>query len=669
MGGAPVSTNPLLKIVRNGNFWLIVAMLAVCATLHYGSHIEFIALVSGRLPLGVTRHALERILFLLPITYTGFVFGPVKGLFVLLVAASIMLPRAIFISPAPADALLETTAVLITGGLIILWFESLEKEKARRVQAIARLEVAQQELQSHVQVIEQDRKQLTALSTISAIVSQSLELESVLNEALGKVMELMQVDAALAFLLDEETQEIVLTAHRGVSGEFVQGVARMKLGEGFNGRVAQSGEPMVVPDASQDPRLTRMAIKREKLQSQLIVPLRAKGRVLGTLCVAMRGPRQFLSEEIELFSHIANHIGVAVENARLYEQARLIAEQLRISEKNYRELFENASDAIWVQDMDGTIVAANRACAKLWGYTEQEAINMNVRGFLSPEGLVIAREVRQKLLEGKGLEQPYEQKLTSNDGTVRTMKVATSLLTSDGQPIGFQHIGRDVTEEKRIQDNLRLYAQQVTRAQEEERKRIARELHDETSQSLITLSRQLDALIDRSDQLPQSTIKRLQELHQQVDGIQEGVRRFSQDLRPSVLDDLGLVPALEWLAANLSGYPGVDAEFKVVGEGRRLPHETELLLFRVAQEAVRNVWRHAEASRVWVTVEFGEDKIKIVVQDNGKGFQLPQRLDDLASVGKLGLAGMWERAQLLSGTLTVQSEPGEGTTIVLVAPV
>ena len=669
MKGAPASTGRWLRIVRNRNFWLIVAMLAICALLHYGSHIQFIALISERFPPGLTRHAMDRILFLLPIAYAGFVFGPLKGFVTLLVAAAIMFPRAILISPAPADAILETVAVLVTGGLVILWFESLEKEKALRAQVIAKLEVAQQELQSHVQVIEQDRKQLTTLSNISAIVSQSLELELVLNGALDRIMELMQVDVALIFLLDEEAQELVLAAHRGVSREFTEGVARLKLGEGFNGRVAQSGEPMVVPDASRDPQLTRMVVRQEKLQSTLIVPLKSKGKVMGTLCVHMRRPRQFLPEEIELFSHIANHIGVAVENARLYKQAQLIAEQLRMSEKNYRELFENAQDAIWVHDLDGNIVAANKVTSKVTGYSQQELIGMNVRDYLSPEGLNTAREIRHRLLQGEILAEPYEQQLVKKDGTTRIMRLASSMVTRDGQVTGFQHVARDVTEQKQMQDNLRFYVQQITRAQEEERLRIARELHDDTTQELVTLSRQLDTFSDGSEQLPEQAIKRLDELQNRIDGIIKSVRRFSQDLRPSVLDDLGLVAALEFIADDMRERYGIATEVQVAGKQQRLPPEKELLLFRIVQEALRNVWRHSQASAAFISVDFGHDKIKITVQDNGQGFQLPKRLGDLASAGKLGLAGMYERTQLLGGSLELQSTPGKGTTLIIEVPV
>ena len=660
MKGAPASTHRVLSIVRNRNFWLVVAMLAICALLHYGSHIQLIDLVTGRLPLGLTRHAMDRILFLLPIAYAGFVFGPLKGFVILLVAAVIMLPRAIFISPAPADALLETVAVLLTGGLVIMWFESLEKEKTLRAQAIAKLEVAQQELQSHVQIIEQDKRRLGALNTIGAILSQSLELEPVLNGAFEKVLETMNLKAEGGiFLLDEETQELVLTAHHGLSPEFVEQEKRIPMGECLCGLVAQSGELLFSENCHSDVRHTRQS--KAGPHSHIIVPLKSKGRVLGVVFFYPDASYHPSTQDLQLLTAIGNQIGVAIENARLYQQQQ-------ISEKNYRELFEDANDAIWVNDLDGKIVTANKASSKVVGYTQQELIGMNIRTFLSPEGLEIARGVRRKLLQGEVLKEPYELELIRKDGTTRVMKLASSLVIRDGQVTGFQHIARDVTEEKRMQDNLRFYVQQITRAQEEERMRIARELHDDTTQELVTLSRQLDTLSDGSEKLPEPAIKHLDELQHRVDGIIKSVRRFSQDLRPSVLDDLGLVAALESIADDMTEQYGIATEVKASGKQQRLSLEKELLLFRIAQEALRNVWRHSQASTASITVDFGHDKIKITVQDNGQGFQLPTRLGDLASTGKLGIAGMYERTQLLGGTLELQSAPGKGTTLIMEIP-
>jgi len=227
---------------------------------------------------------------------------------------------------------------------------------------------------------------------------------------------------------------------------------------------------------------------------------------------------------------------------------------------------------------------------------------------------------------------------------------------------------KQVAEELKVmQENLRHYLQQATRAQEEERKRISHELHDDTIQALVVLSRQLDALSsDRN--LSAENQRCLEDLWQQTDSILKGVRRLSQDLRPAALDRLGLLPGLEWLASSITEHSGIIAKVRVIGEERRLPEEVAIALFRITQEALRNVWRHSGGKHADIKVEFTKDKTRITVTDDGKGFELPGKIGDLARMGKLGLTGMQERAQLVGGTLTVESHPGDGTSITVELP-
>ncbi len=214
-------------------------------------------------------------------------------------------------------------------------------------------------------------------------------------------------------------------------------------------------------------------------------------------------------------------------------------------------------------------------------------------------------------------------------------------------------------------EHLRSYVHEVTRVQEEERRHLARELHDTAAQDLVLLARGLDALAER---LPPEPAARARELRARAAETLEGLRRLSRDLRPTVLDDLGLVPALEWVVADLTGRTGVDARFHLSGPARRLPAETELALFRVTQEALRNVERHAGARRVEVRVSFDDDRVRVEVEDDGAGFEVAEPLERLALEGKLGLLGMRERAQLVGGALTIRSRPGEGTAVTVTVP-
>lgn len=613
--------------------------MALITIPHYREALEHPTFLTNVITnIGLNRHAFERIAFLAPIIWSGFLFGHRGAIITSLIALACMLPRAIFISPSPTDAFFETTAVFIIGNVVAFTFESLRKERDHRTH-------------------------LAALNHVSSVVSQSLDLEQILSGSIGNVMDVMKVDSALIFLLNEEAGELVLAAHQGMSNEFLQNIGGLKLGEGLNGMVAQTGKPMFVANTSEDPKLTKEAVKEENIRSQLICPLKSKGKVMGTLCVAMHSYHQFRQDEVELVTAIGNQIGVAIDNARLYQQEKEVSEQLRVSEERYRDLFESAQDAIWVHGMDGNIVSANEATARLTGYKTEELSHMNARGFLTEESLQLAREIRTKLLHGEPVAQPYEQKLTTKQGTEAILKLATNVVMADGKPIGFQHVARDITEEKRMQENLRFYLGQITKGQEEERKRIALELHDETIQDLVVLARQLDDLSYAGDELPEDKRHLLEDLRQQTNNIMQGVRRLSQDLRPPTLDRLGLLPALEWLASDIEKHSGITVEVKTHGTKRRFPIDIELVLFRIAQEALRNVWRHSLATSAKVTAEFNENKIRITVSDNGKGFTLPSSVDSLSRDGKLGLTGMQERARLLGGNVEIQSRPEKGTTI------
>ncbi len=514
----------------------------------------------------------------------------------------------------------------------------------------------------------QNRIWLASLKYISNVVSQSLELEQLLAGSINSIIEIMKADAALIFLLNREAGELALHAHRGFSEEFISNVGRLKLGEGLNGMVAKTGEPVIIKDASTNGRLTKLAVKKEGIRSQLIVPLKSKGTVMGTICVAMHKHRPFNRDEVELLVALGNQIGVAVENAGLYEGERKVVDQLRVSEERYRTLFQNAHDAIWVHDMEGKIISANVAAARLTGYDVEELCRMNVRSFLSEDSLNLAKEIRDRLLNKMTVSQPYEQKLITKDGIEATLKLTTDVVEVNREAIGFQHIARDVTEEKRMQESLRFYLGQITLAQEDERKRVARELHDETIQALVVLARQLDDIA--SDRKGLSEYKKIQldVLRERINNIMADVRRLSQDLRPPALDRLGLLPALEWLASTIGKRSGINVEVTTRGVSRRLSPEIELVLFRIAQEALRNALRHAQATSGEIAIEFGEKSIRITVTDNGKGFYLPETTGDLVKQGRLGLAGMQERIQLVGGSLKISSRPGLGTTVTIEAP-
>lgn len=214
---------------------------------------------------------------------------------------------------------------------------------------------------------------------------------------------------------------------------------------------------------------------------------------------------------------------------------------------------------------------------------------------------------------------------------------------------------------------MRDYIGAITRGQEEERKRLARELHDDTVQDLIALGHRVE-MARRALEHDPAAAERLDELKSLVGETITEVRRFTRALRPIYLEDLGLLPALEMLVRDVRSKAGIAGEFEVSGSSRRLPEELELTVFRIAQEALTNVVRHAQATRVVVHLHFAQDQVVLTVTDDGVGFDVPERPESLARVGHFGLLGMQERAALVGGRLALESGASSRGRVPMVRP-
>jgi two-component system sensor histidine kinase UhpB len=218
---------------------------------------------------------------------------------------------------------------------------------------------------------------------------------------------------------------------------------------------------------------------------------------------------------------------------------------------------------------------------------------------------------------------------------------------------------------ERDRTELRSLASQVVRAQEEERKRISRELHDDTAQILFAQILRLTALKGSPDSKVQEVASTLEEMT--VEAL-EGVRRLALELRPPALDDLGLLAALGDLAQRISDQTGIPVDYQARGLKGRMPAEMELVLYRIAQEALMNVAKHAHASHAWLDLERSEHEVTLMVRDDGTGFDLASATQrDDRGVG-LGLFGMEERAHLVGGTLKIHTEHGQSTSILARIP-
>jgi len=242
------------------------------------------------------------------------------------------------------------------------------------------------------------------------------------------------------------------------------------------------------------------------------------------------------------------------------------------------------------------------------------------------------------------------------------------------EPVGgiaeIRHLQAELThmasKVRTAQRSLRDYIGVITDAQEDERQRLARELHDDTLQSIIALKQRVQlAQKIASDETPEKSLLELEAIAEQTI---ENLRRTTQALRPAYLEDLGLVTALEMLAREMESALDIKVTFQKQGSEKRLAAPVELALYRMAQEALNNVARHAQGTQAELSIHFGDDKIEMQIIDNGIGFEAPNTPADFAPSGHFGLLGMYERADLIGARLIIRSTPGKGTQLTIQLP-
>ncbi|HAX97121.1 MAG TPA: hypothetical protein DCY35_11490 [Prolixibacteraceae bacterium] len=220
---------------------------------------------------------------------------------------------------------------------------------------------------------------------------------------------------------------------------------------------------------------------------------------------------------------------------------------------------------------------------------------------------------------------------------------------------------KDTIIRTQLEATCQVYLSQLIRAQEEERHRIAQELHDDTIQSLVVIGSMAQSLIDEND--TQDNNKRIMvDIRDSIKRVTEDISRISKRLRPSILDMMGLVAAVRWLATQVQKSSGVKVEVNIRGDERRMNAESEVMVFRIIQEALNNIRKHSKASLANIVMQFAAHKLIVEISDNGSGFDLTDYGGGV-NVGKLGLAGMQHRANLLAGNLEISSEPGKGSRI------
>jgi signal transduction histidine kinase len=536
---------------------------------------------------------------------------------------------------------------------------------------------------------------LRALFEAGLAVSSELSLEALLHRLVETAAELTGARYAALGVIDATGTELEQFITHGIDTDTRATIGSLPRGRGILGVLIRDAEPLRLHNLAEDPRSVGFPPAHPPMRSFLGVPILLRGVAYGNLYLTEKqGAEDFTDEDEELVTLLAGQAAVAIENARLYEASARWSRQLQSLEevgnalatetdldrlldlvvRRLRELLAARVVALALPSGEDDLRFAAAA-----GEGTQDLVGETISRSASKSGRVFARRRSERIdsvIDDPEVHQEVTRRLAARTG------MWVPLIARD-QVIGVIEIhDKDGPDARFSDDDLRLAEtfaaraavavelsqrmardalRRVVQAQELERQRLARELHDETGQALTSILLGLkpleEALVDKAARAA------LTELREHVVAALQNVRRLAVELRPSVLDDFGLVPALERLTESFAEQTMTRIDFHSALGDTRLPSEVETALYRVVQESLTNIVKHAKARNVSVSLARRGSAVAAVIEDDGAGFD--QRTTRPKGIG---LLGMRERLALLDGRLEIESRPGAGTTIVAEVP-
>jgi PAS domain S-box-containing protein len=585
-----------------------------------------------------------------------------------------------------------------------IFVNALEHQKAQGA-----IQAAYQSLERRVA---ERTRELATLNAIAIAVSRSLDLEEILSDALDRSMEVVGADAGAAYRLEEDEQILAMVTHRGLADSFVQHTSRMSLEEALAGRSISTEEPVTWSLDEYPGEETRAQMALEGLQAIVGVPLVATGRLVGALVLSFHHPRVLTPEEESLVMAVGRQVGVAVDNARLYmaeQERREEAERRRQVAEGLRETLDvlNSRQSL-AETLDHIVAQACRLlgsdAAALMRFQEPSGpLVMQAAYGLAPEyvagisppleqgsaGIALAerrtvslgdlRPIAEAMWGDPDRYLPLEPDRALWSRFLKDYRAYLSvpLIIRDAAYGTITLYYRDAhefsDEEIRLAtavanqaalaiESARLREQAQQAAAVAERTRLARELHDSVTQSLysVTLYSEAAARLLESGR-PDPAVGYLRDVRDTAQEALREMRLLIFELRPPALEEVGLAGALQARLQAVEARGGMQADLKVDGtlDEQKIPMHVQAELYHILQEALNNVLRHADAGHVWVYMGFCGNCVCAEVRDDGRSFVL----SDAEESGGLGIQSMRERAQRIGADLSIQSEPGKGTTV------
>jgi PAS domain S-box-containing protein len=509
-------------------------------------------------------------------------------------------------------------------------------------------------------------ERLTALRELALV---NLEPEEAFDRLTRLAAALFAAPVALITFVTEDRQ--FFKSSRGLPEPWASR-RQAPLEYSFCQYTVAGGSPMTVSDATRDPMLrSNLAVIELGAVAYAAAPLvTSDGKCLGAFSVVDYRPREWTAEQVVLLGDLAATVITELELRReLAERGRTEAalkraqRQVQRSEEHFRSLIEHTSDIITIVDESGVVLYGSPSVERVLGYAPEDLVGRGAVDLVHPDDRQRVLDAHRAALRDPGSAQRgVEFRFRHHDGSWRVLEALGSALQYQSAGPRAVLTLRDVTGRRQSEAALRQLAHRLDQVREEELTRISREIHDELGHALTALRLDLAWVVPKLSRNREPVRKKAAEMLELVDQTIDNVRRIAAGLRPPVLEDLGLAAALDSLLERFAHQTGIEVELQA-GDGQ-VPEAGRRPLYRIVQEALTNVARHARARRVRVTLEFSAGSVLLEVADDGIGIP-PERLDN---PGSLGLVGMRERAAALGAEFRVRSDPQSGTTIRVVLP-
>jgi PAS domain S-box-containing protein len=533
-------------------------------------------------------------------------------------------------------------------------------------------------------------KRTEALYSFSRAVAEAgNDLHMIMNlvvkftaEAIGDLSVIALLNAAGERMKVEAFHDMNSTGQALLRKFFVPGF-EYDHSKTLGGSVVRSGAPVLIHSipAEQLQAVTLPALQEYSevvgMESILIVPLTGRSGVVGIIVMSRhRGNKPFNMEDQSFLTDIAYRATLAIENSRLFESLhaeiteRLSTKQaLAVSEERFRSIFESVTVGIKVLNLEGRILQTNDAFQSMIGYTEEELVGNYFYKFLHSQDVHRAAQLFQEVKTLGTSSFRFEHRALHKDQSLVWVKTIFTVIKKGGDdesPAFIVGIVENVTEQKRIEAEMAELNSRLQSSMELERLRLAQELHDSPMQSLYSAIYRIEELRNAADpELKEA----LAEVKQHIQGVLQDLRATAKELRPPTIFNFGLENAIRSHASDIAEkHPNLGIHLSLAHDRQMLPEKVRLALFRIFQQSLANVIRHAKATEVHVRFSFDAEEAHLEIKDNGKGFDVPANWIEFVRRGHYGLAGAAERANALGGAFKVQSKPGNSTTIQVILP-